>query len=462
MAYLMDKVFLGTVLPIKNELDLTKVAVNIPELQTLNNTQKTIYVDNTLTNNLFTVNTNTNPNSLSTKLNQTNSVETHIIGNYFPLLPGTDVYIKFKSNVLSSGYIVGFANDINRILPEGDYNQLFMLAKYDNNTVYMDPSKKRFHVSLNGESDLFMDDQGIILQVNENKNNSPVFKSQLELNKNGFRVKVGEKELNFNTSGFSIGNPNSDTQFIMTDKGFNISGEKYMNISTHGNLNIYGESTHIQGEGEMSVRGTITKLTGHQKISMNGAIVHVRSWLDTHIKSAMNLTMESLLKMEINSSFRDDLTLGIHNSTAAIQNSTTALKSNTSVFESQSVTTHVADSMSIKDLGIGSSTSSSVGTSANATMLGTKAAMIGFTGIINIDNIGPAIASAIMNDTSIGDTATAANSIGELLIGNDNDIFNNFSSDTFITQAFKMKKDKDDKIKQGTNLSSTLQFYNKG
>ena len=460
---LTDKVFLGTVLPIQDGLSPTKVAVNIPELQLLINSQKEILVENTLTNNLFTINTNTNPNDLAYKLNIQNKSDTHIIGNYYPLLPGTDVYIKFKSDLLSSGYIVGFANDINRVNPQiGDPQTLFLIAKYDNNMVYLDPSKKRFHISLNGESDLFMDQQGIILQMNDNTGDEPVFRSQLELNKNGFRVKIKDKELNFNESGLSIGSPNSETQFVMSDKGFNISAEKYINISTHGTLNIYGENTHIQGEGEMNVRGTITKLTGHQKISMNGAIVHVRSWLDTHIKSGMNLTLESLLKMEINASLRDDLTLGMHNQYASVFNKSSMLSAETGLYDSKSITTQVTDSMSIKDLGIGTSTSASVGTSAASIMLGTKTALMAFTTTINIDNIGPAIASAIMNDSTVGDTAIAANSISELLIGNDDNLFNKFSSHTFITKAYSMNKEKDDILKSKNNQSSTLEFYTKG
>ena len=442
-----NKKYFATVLDLHDPIFPEKLYVGIPELKFLST--------GGMNTNGFLVENNLTNNYIGTKDEFDNIIYT---GSFAPLLPGTDVIVEFLTDDPNSGRIVAYA-DTHKLLPTGiNKNTDHLIASYNNNKVYLDGENNRFHVSLNGLSDFFMDEDGIVFQLSTNTKPS-TFQSYMELNRNGFMIRFGDNILSFNDSGFYLTYGDKQANFSLTEKGLNLVGEEYINISTKGTLNLYGGISNIQGEGDLNIRGNNLKLTGSQKAALNGGIIHVNSWLDTHIKAGLNLSIESKLKLDIFSLLKDENILGVSNSFNGVYNETTMLKSETINFKASAISVDVVDGMVIKDMGIGSSTSSSMGLSTSAAMLSTKLSMMALTTTFNINNIGPSIASTVINETTTGDVATSASSfsISDFILSSP--ASNASELKTFINHM--NDSDKQDKIRDKDNIriSKNIQLY---
>jgi len=399
-----SKKYLGTILPYIDEVDPSKVYVYIPEIMALQNNQKILSVSNFFTNKLIKSKTDSG---------------LQYYGSYFPLKEGTEVYINFLSSDINSGYISGIGPS-NSSHPIGLNNKNYLIAETGRSRVYIDDERNRFHISLNnGKTDFLMDDKGIILQLSETKGTEPAITTLFEINENGLIFKIGDKSLIFNDTGFSVNmGPDNQTSFTITDKGITSIGEKFINNTSYGNINNYStNNSYFQSDGDLNIRSNVTKITGHQRLSLNSAVVHLNGWLDTHIKAGMNLNIESKLKLSFLSTLRDEKVLGMSNFFSTMDNRTTVMESTTSNTKADAVVTAVEDGMRIKGLGVGTSIATSLATAANSTMLGTMAGFAGLTTLFSIDNIGTSLASATINDNTVGDAAADAISINNNSMG---------------------------------------------
>jgi len=407
----IDKVYVGVVQPLTDDINPAKIYVNIPELFMFANVKtaslkNSVLVDNPFSNRLI-------------KNKQGDSF--HYYGSYFPLKPGTEVLIKFRTDDINSGYIIDIGSSNKTVPIQAGKETTFLIAETSKSRVYIDDYNNRYHVTIgNGNSDFFMDDKGIVLQMSETVGVEPIVKSYFEINKDGLVFKLGEKELLFNDTGFSIKlGGETKTIFSLTEKGVVLGAEEYLNISSFGNTNIYSaKNSYIQSDGDLNLKGNVTKVTGNQRASLNSAVVHVRGWLDTHIKAGMNLKLESLVKLDIQSIIKNELVVGVSNYFSSLDNKTIITEGKSSMLSASSITTIIEDGLRLKDMGLSTNVVQNISSVSQATMLGTMGTFMGLTTLFSLDNVGTAVASAVINDNSVGDSASNALSIsGGLLSG---------------------------------------------
>ena len=408
---LTSKEYLGTVLAYKDEVEPNKVYVDIPELNSTSN----------ISNNRSTPISVSNP--LTYKFINMKDENGNVVtsGSYYPIKPGTDVYIKFRTDNINSGYITGLGDRSSGspVAVGSSPNDSVIIYADEKNRIYLDPQKDRFHISTGtGKTDFFMDSEGIIMQCNAP--GGEYYQSYLELSPQGFVIKIGEKTLLFNESGFAINQgKDSGTSFIMTNKGVTLSADKYIKFSTQGEFNIYGENTYIQGESDMNVKGNVTKISGNQRAAINSSVVHINSWLDTHVKAGLNLSLEGQLKMSSRSILHNENTLGIKNSYGTLNTETKMIHSNSTLTGATGTVTGLEDGLKLKDMGLGVGVSSSTNATVNTSFLGIELGMAGLTTLFSFDNIASAIAGFIMNENTTGDVAVASSSLDDILFGND-------------------------------------------
>jgi len=403
-----NKIYQGTILPYQDKLNPTKYAVHIPDIHyspTGKMELKYIWADNEYTNNYQCL-----------KKQNGDYME---FGDYIPLEPELTVLVKFRTQHLDSAYIINVASEHKKIPEYVDKDNFYLLCSTKNQSkIYIDDTKNRIHLSQhNGKTDIMLDDYGITLQINDTSTSKTVMQSKMELSENGFLIQFGENKLTFNETGFGITYGENRTFFKMTKKGIELVGEEFLNITSTGPLNIYGETTNITGEGSLNLRGTNTKLTGLQKLAMNGNIIHMEGIMDTHIKSGLSLNIESLLHLSVSAVISDQQYTGMSNIFTAMENKVTSISVETSSMKAEAISTMVKDGMTMSGMGIAASIGSSVSSSVSATMIGLKASMLGLTTTFNMDNIGMAVASAVLADNTIADTAEPASNITDNLFG---------------------------------------------
>lgn len=404
----MNRIYQGTILNYEDKLNPSKYAVHIPEIHATENGKmalKYCWADNEYTNNYQRI-----------KKKDNRYME---FGSYMPLEDELTVLVRFRTNNVSSAYIIGVAPEHVKIPEMIDKDNYYLLCGTKNRSkIYIDDTKNRIHLSQHdGKTDILMDDYGITLQVNDTTTSKNTLLSKMELSENGFLIQFGENKFSFNETGFAITYGENRTFMKMTKKGIEIVGEDFINVTTTGPLNIYGETTNITGEGSLNLRGTNTKLTGLQKLAMNGNIVHMEGVMDTHIKSGLSLNIESLLHLTMSAIISDQQYTGMSNIFASLENKVTSLAVETSSMKAEAISSIASDGMIMKGMGIATSIGSSVSNSTSATMIGLEASMTGITTAFNLDNIGMAIASAVMVDNSIADTAEPASNITDNLFG---------------------------------------------
>lgn len=424
----VNKIYQGTILPYHDKMNPSKYAVHIPVLHSTPQGRmdgKYSWADNEYSNNY---------QSVKKKNNQYME-----FGNYMPLEPELTVLVRFRSTHADSAYIIGVAPEHSKIPENVDKDNYYLVCATKNQSkIYVDDTKNRIHLSQHdGKSDIMMDDYGITLQMNDTTTAKTTMLSKMELSENGFLVQFGENKFTFNETGFAITYGENRTFLKMTKKGIEVVGEEFINLSTTGPMNIYGETMNITGEGSLNLRGTNTKLTGLQKLAMNGNIIHMEGVMDTHIKSGMSLNIESLLHLSVSAIISDQQYTGMSNIFTSMENKVTSLAVETSSMKAEAISSIASDGMLMKGMGIATSLGSSVSNSTSATMIGMTASMTGVTTAFNLDNIGMAIASAVIADNAIADTAEPASAVSDNLFGTlpaDNDGTN------FITKLNDMNR----------------------
>jgi len=405
----LDRVYTGVILPYTDKVNPSKYAVHIPELHnsgTGSMTSQYTWASNEYSNNMQ-------------KIKKTDG-QYKEFGSYFPLESELGVLVKFHNADKSrSAYIIGVIPEHKDSPKNANRDSYYLLAGTKGGSkIYIDDDKDRIHLSQNGgKTDLMMDQYGITMQTSNTETDTNIVTSKLELSENGFNVRFGENQMVFNETGFAITYGENRTFFKMTKKGIEICAEDFLNVSAFGPCSLYGETMNVQGEGALNLRGTNTKLTGLQKLAMNSNIIHLEGVMDTHIKAGMNLTLDSKLFLNSQCIISDQQVLGMSNFFSPMDNKVTSLAVESSSFKAEAIPTIASDGMNLKGMGIATSTAGSVSSATTATMLGLKATMMATTTIFNLDNIGTAIASAVMTDNTIADSAEPSNSISDNLFG---------------------------------------------
>jgi hypothetical protein len=359
-------------------------------------------------------------------------------GSYSPLIPGTKVYIKFYTSEITSGYIDSIHYDSQAVPPGQDIDGYYLLKETPNGTrIYIDDTKKRLHLSNANKTDIFMDDESVILQTNTADNKVASF---MELSKNGFIIKFKDRSLIFNEAGFSINaGTNANTFFNMTDKGISMKGEEFLSIDTD-KLDIRGQSTNIQSLGQLHIRGTILNLTGTQKAALNSSVVHIEGWMSTYIKAGLSLNLESKVFLRTQTLINDETNLALKHTYSSIESSESTMSAETSTFKANAISTIANDGTIINNLGVAAGTAPSLATSLTATSTGLHMGFLGFGTFLSFDNIASSVVGTVLTDTMIADAASVASPNDKSLMGvfiDKEDVFSN--DESFINKLIALE-----------------------
>jgi len=389
----INKIFTGVVTENFDKLHPSKISVSIPELAD----DEIFFVDNAL-------------NTYHISRDKNGMVKEQ--GSYMTLLPGTEVKISFMTNDLDSGYVFKISS-FSSYVPTNKHTQKYFLIMTTPNgsKIDIDDDKNRMHLTMaNGSTDILLDEDSITLQTSDTTGTTPKWISKMEVSNSGIYFNFKDKTMLLNDTGFNVNlGPETPTAFSMTKKGSVLTGAQFLNISSpQGRIDVYGQNTNIQGEGELNLLGSISNITGKTKMALNGGVVHIDSFLGTHIKSKMDVNIDALLKIKLQSLMYDRTTLGMSNTFAIVSNITNQVSSETSQFKAEAITTSAFDGMRIKGLGVATSVATSMGLSIMVSMQSIELGIAIFGTIMSFDTIVSAIIGDVVTQNLIADTAAPA------------------------------------------------------
>jgi len=438
MDNLTTKQYIGIIEDFYDETMPTKYIVVIPELTQLS--QK-IIAENHLNKYIAVKNTDTTVSTIT-------EGSTQYLGSYIPLKPGIKVNIRFSTPELSSAYIDSIHYDSVAVPPGQSRNDYYLLMETPNGSrIYADDAKRRIHISNSGNSDIFMDNQSVILQTSKDNK----VKSFFELSENGLVIKFGKKSFIFNDSGFVVNHGEDSNTFInITSKGVSIKGEEFVSIDTN-KLDIRGESTNIQSQGDFSIRGNVLNLTGTQKAALNSSVVHVEGWLSTYIKAGLELNLESKVAFRTQSLIKDELNLAVNHSFSSIDSKESLMATETSTFKANAIATVANDGIMLNNLGIASAVAPSLSTSLIALNQTLHVGFGLFGTFMSFDNIASSVVGSVLTDTIIADTASVASTRSYSLAGV-------FTDNKFDTTNFLNKLNKDNILKKQDYSKGVLNY----
>lgn len=170
MPDLINKEFIGTILPDKDNNHQGRYKVNISELQPHTKDNEGIWVKNAV------------------HKNRVSPSQVGVCGSYYPLQAGMAVIVKFFSNHMNSGYIdrviSDAANDVSsntlpfEIIERDDYYQIIrtpkknnLIAIYEGDTASKNIPKNSIHVYFNStRTTVVIDETGINVKTEDNLN----------------------------------------------------------------------------------------------------------------------------------------------------------------------------------------------------------------------------------------------------------------------------------------------------
>ena len=383
-----------------------RIPVYIEELMTFNYNQrnkKFIWCDNTISN--YTI-------------QRSESGEYIRYGNYTPLYEGTKVSVNFSdpSNI-NTGYISAFASDISSPIDK-DLNEYYCVARTkDGSEIYLDNKNNIIHLmNARGMSNVRMTKDSITLSINNRESETNFSNaSSMILDEHGLTIVVGDKRYEFTDTGvrFSLGE-GSKSFFDMTKKGLEFTGGDHLKIQTAGELTLSADRFLLDSLNEMHLNASDLRLTGTQKAQLSGTTVNVQGFLTANLK-ALHVGIDSLISTDTKTIINNQMSL-INNNQNIINNTNTTVNNLVTGIDIKGAGTIVEDGLTLKNMGIGSSTSASISASVTATTtsiyltlatIGTALLMNDpFTGIVN--NI---LSKSIAGTAEEADTTTLFNGI---------------------------------------------------
>ena len=301
------------------------------------------------------------------------------LGSYQPLTPGTRVLVTFTRNTMeNSGYILAVNSTIKSDNFDRDNYTLIFKTK-NGSRLYVDENKDIVHLAHNdGASNVYLSNEDIILQLNDADGDKYELNTALKIHKGEIQFIFNDTIFKFNRNGwnFSIGKDNNLSFIDVTKEGIQISGQKYINIVTDGKLSLGGNKTFLTGYDECHVFGNDLRLTGSQKAQLSGTTVNVQGWFDAHIKG-LHVGINGYISIDSQSLFTNNFNLVANNNYAPIFNETSLIYTNSSQIHARASTIEAQDGFILSGLGVGASTTASIGTALSASLLGLKITLMG-------------------------------------------------------------------------------------
>ena len=244
---LVDREFIGTILPAKDTLHQGKYKVNVPELQPHMKETTGIWCKN------------------HTCRHRVSPSQVGVSGSYYPLQAGMSVIVKFFANHIESAYIDrvisdAYANSLPyEIIERDDYYQIIRTPKhnnliciYESDTASKNVPKNSIHVYFNDtRTTVVIDETGINIKTDDNIN--------VTVAKNVKITVAGTADIKV------TGNTN-----IETSADANVKAGGNANIEAGGNVNMKGSVVSIESSGVMNLKaGGAINMQG-SVISQNG------------------------------------------------------------------------------------------------------------------------------------------------------------------------------------------------
>ena len=335
-------------------------------------------------------------------------------GSYAPLTPGTRVIITFlKNSMEEGGYIIAVNSTIkNENYDRDNYHLIFKTKK--NSKMYIDENKEIIHImNKNGESNIFMSDDDIMLQLNDEVGDKFEINTSLKMSKGEIKFIIGKALYKFTQNGFSmsLGKENNTSFIEISEEGIQISGKKYINVVTDGKLSLGASKTFLTGYDNCHIYGNDLRLTGSQKAQLSGTTVNVQGWFDAHIKG-LHVGIDGYIGIDTQSLFTNNFNLVANNNYAPIKNESSMIYTNTSQIHARASTVEAQDGFILSGMGVGASTATTVGASLSATMLSLKVSLMGInTSLLINDPTGSMAAVNYLLTGSIAGTAYPASDL---------------------------------------------------
>ncbi len=244
---LIDREFIGTILPTKDILHQGKYKVNVPELQPHMKETTGIWCKN------------------HTCRHRVSPSQAGVSGSYYPLQAGMSVIVKFFANHIESAYIDRVISDAYaetlpyEIIERDEYYQIIRTPKhnnliciYESDTASKNVPKNSIHVYFNNtRTTVVIDETGINIKTDDNIN--------VTVAKNVKITVAGTADIKV------TGNTN-----IETSADANVKAGGNVNIEAGGNVNMKGSVVSIESSGVMNLKaGGDINMQG-SVISQNG------------------------------------------------------------------------------------------------------------------------------------------------------------------------------------------------
>jgi len=347
-------------------------------------------------------------------------------GSYHPLTPGTKVLVTFTRNTMeNSGKIIAIDGTIKSEHYDRDNYTLVFKTK-TGSKLYIDENKEVIHLlHKNGNSNIYMTDEDIILQLNDEVGDDYELNTALKIHKGEIQFIFGKTVYKFTQNGWNmtIGDENNLSFIDVTKEGIQISGKSYINIVTDGKLSLNGGKSFLTGYDECHVFGNDLRLTGSQKAQLSGTTVNIQGWFDAHIKG-LHVGIEAYVSIDSQALFLNNFNLVANNNYAPIMNNTSMIYTNTSQIHARTSTIEAQDGFIISGMGVGANTAGTVGTSLSSSLLTLKISLMGInTGLLMNDSTGSmAAVNYLLTQTIAGSANPASDLVPTVLPINNDDI----------------------------------------
>lgn len=225
-------------------------------------------------------------------------------GSYYPLQSGMKVKVKFKNNDINSGYISGIVSEVPLIDSVKNRDTFYLLNKTVNGSyIYQDDSRNITHIMhSNGKSNVFLDDDRVVLSTNEPVNAGKDYSvplSYVELTKNTFKVSssIADNYINMDESGIVLRVGNS--MLSITSKGIQLDTPGDIKLNQGNALHLKAGKLFLEGSDELHLMGNVVRIAGNTSVNINGGIVSLDSFKTTSIKSNLAVIVESLSRVKV-------------------------------------------------------------------------------------------------------------------------------------------------------------------
>ena len=280
---LIDREFIGTILPARDSMHQGKYKVNVPELQPHMKPTEGIWCKN------------------HTHKYRVSPTGRGVCGSYYPLQPGMSVIVKFFANHIESAYIDRIISDQYseslplEIIERDDYYQIIRTPRYNNliciyegpppppgadgNEIPWTPEnaqssknipKNSIHIYFNDtRTTVVVDETGINIKTEDNvnvtvaKNVKITVKGTADINVTGNANIETAADANVKAGGKVNVQSGGDT---------NINAGANANITAKSVANLKGATVNIEGSGGVNIKGGPVNIQG-TPVCVNGTAV---------------------------------------------------------------------------------------------------------------------------------------------------------------------------------------------